>query len=88
MNCQRLLGLIFQDVLLHIIFLRPCEVKFAWATVEKSIRLLDYADKTTLKDGVKNLVDWAKKHGAVEPDYVELELQSERTPMTWTERLY
>lgn len=36
------------------------EVKYAWSTYEKSVRLLDYEDRTTLHDGLASMWRWAK----------------------------
>ncbi len=37
------------------------EVKYAFPTHQKSIELLDYKEKTTLEDGLKEMWAWAKK---------------------------
>jgi len=36
------------------------EVKYAWSTTEKSIKLLDYEDKTTLCSGLSRFWEWAQ----------------------------
>ena len=43
------------------------EVKHAYCTTEKSERILNYKDKTSLKEGLKRMADWAKKNGPMEP---------------------
>ena len=37
------------------------EVKNAWSTHQKSIDLLDFEHKTSLKEGLKKMIEWAKK---------------------------
>jgi len=36
------------------------EAKYAWSTHDKSVDLLDYEDKTSLKDGLTEMWNWAK----------------------------
>merc|ERR1719182_1024694 len=38
---------------------RPCEVKDAWCSIEKSVKLLNYEDKTSLREGMARLMKWA-----------------------------
>ncbi len=52
------------------------EVKHAHCTTEKSEKILGFADKTNLQDGLKKTAEWAKKKGPMEPiiwECVELE---------------
>ena len=68
---------------------RPREVKEAYSTVEKSKKLLGFEDKTSLRDGVKKTIEWAKKQGHKEPKYLpelEIDLQG-KAPITWREKL-
>lgn len=67
---------------------RPREVKHAYCTNDKAKRLLGYETKTTLKDGVQKMVDWAKTIGPKEFVYLdELELTGDKVPETWKNRL-
>lgn len=36
------------------------EAKYAWCTVDKSVRLLDYVEQTSLKEGLQKMWTWAK----------------------------
>ena len=36
------------------------EVKYAWSSYQKSVDLLGYKDKTTLREGLQSMWDWAK----------------------------
>jgi len=66
---------------------RICEVKEAYCTVEKSIKLLGYRDKTTLREGIRKTIEWAKEVGPKEPKYLErVEIEKNLHP-AWKERL-
>lgn len=66
---------------------RPCEVKHAYCTVEKSKRLLDYSTKHTLKEGLRKMIAWAKEIGPQKPTYtLPLEI-TKRAPKVWLHRL-
>lgn len=66
---------------------RPCEVKHAHCTVEKSKKLLGYETHHTLMDGVKKMLEWAKKIGYQKPTYtVPLEI-TKYAPEVWKKRL-
>lgn len=66
---------------------RLCEVKKAYSTVDKSIRLLGYEEKTTLREGVKKTIDWAKKVGGKEPKYLKnIEIKKNLHP-AWRDKL-
>ena len=58
------------------------EIKDAWCTVNKSQRLLGYADKTSLADGLAAMWRWAETadHTCAEPPTVEL---SVGLPVYW-----
>jgi UDP-glucose 4-epimerase len=68
---------------------RPMEVRDAYCTDDKARRLLGYETTVTLEDGIGRMIAWAKELGPQEPRYMEegLELTTEDTPATWTERL-
>jgi len=66
---------------------RPCEVKNAFTSVDKSIRLLDFKDKTSIKEGIHKLVEWAKHVGPKEPKYLDkLEIEN-FAPEVWTKKM-
>ena len=69
---------------------RPGEVKIAYSTVQKSIDLLGYKETKTLREAVREFIEWAyKKYPyGVTPKYsVPLELINEKTPSTWVNQL-
>jgi UDP-glucose 4-epimerase len=66
---------------------RPGEVKHAYCTTEKSEKLLGYRTKHRLEDGIKKMVEWAKKVGPQKPTYrLPLEI-TKKAPRVWREKL-
>jgi UDP-glucose 4-epimerase len=66
---------------------RPGEVKHAYCTIEKSVKLLDYKINYALKDGIKCMVEWAKCKGPQKPSYrLPLEI-TKNVPTVWKEKL-
>ncbi len=62
---------------------RPGEVKYAYCTVEKSMRLLSYGTRFSLRQGIAKMVDWAKQIGPQEPTYtLPLEIHK-KAPKIW-----
>jgi UDP-glucose 4-epimerase len=68
---------------------RPMEVRDAYCTDDKARRLLGYHTTISLEDGVRRMIEWAKELGPQQPRYMEegLELTTEDTPITWTQKL-
>jgi len=67
---------------------RPQEVKEAYCTDKKARKLLGFNSKTSLEEGVKKMVLWAKEIGPQEPRYMDsLEIETEKTPSTWKKKL-
>src|SRR5437667_2773356 len=65
---------------------RPGEVKHAYCTVKKSINLLGYETRNSLKDGLEKMVEWARKVGPQEPTYtLPLEI-TKGAPRVWLEK--
>ncbi|MFA5485307.1 MAG: NAD-dependent epimerase/dehydratase family protein [Candidatus Pacearchaeota archaeon] len=61
------------------------EVKHAYCTIDKSVRLLGYEDKTPLKEGLQKMAEWAIKRGPMQPIIWEnYELEKELPPF-WKE---
>jgi UDP-glucose 4-epimerase len=68
---------------------RPQEVKIALCSSEKARRLLNYKTTVNLKTGLTRLVDWIKEQGAREFSYhLPVEIVNEKTPETWTKKLF
>ena len=67
---------------------RPREVKHAYCTNDKAKRLLGYKTTTTLEEGIKKFVEWARSQGAQDFKYLDtLELKNAKTPETWSKHL-
>lgn len=67
---------------------RPNEVKFATCSSEKARKLLNYKTKTTLADGIKEMVQDIKKKGPKDFRYnYSIEINNEKTPNTWKNQI-
>ncbi len=78
------------DFELHPIFMpdRPQEVKLANCSAEKARKLLGYETKTSLRDGLGEMIEYIKLRGFKPFKYhLDLEIVSDLCPKTWTEQL-
>lgn len=67
---------------------RPREVKHAVCSSHKARRLLGFEQKTELWHGLERLVDWLRAKGPQSFRYhLPIEINSDLTPKTWTERI-
>jgi len=67
---------------------RPQEVRLANCSADKARQLLDYEAQYTLREGLREMVDWIDKRGAKGFDYhLECEIVNDQTPETWTNEL-
>lgn len=67
---------------------RPREVKNAFSTNEKAIKLLGYKTSVSLQEGIAKMAEWAKEQGPQEFKYLDqLELQGDKIPETWKKKL-
>lgn len=67
---------------------RPQEVKLANCSADKSRRLLNYQTEYTLRDGLREMIEWIEAEGTKEFEYhLDLEIVNEETPETWTSQL-
>lgn len=67
---------------------RPSEVEVATCSSDKARRLLGYETKTSLRDGLKSIVDWISGQGPSEFSYhLDIELKKPYTPATWIDKL-
>jgi UDP-glucose 4-epimerase len=65
---------------------RPQDVKYAYCTVEKSMKLLDYKTKHHLEKGLQEMIEWARKVGPQEPTYtLPLEI-TKNAPQVWVNK--
>ena len=67
---------------------RPLEVKYAYCTYDKAVKLLGYMTSTSLEEGIHKMAEWAKSLGPQAWKYRDsLELDSPDMPRTWKEKL-
>lgn len=67
---------------------RPREVKHAYCTNDKAVRILGYQTSIDLKAGVQRMVDWARTIGPQPFQYLdEIELTGDKIPRTWRDKL-
>jgi UDP-glucose 4-epimerase len=67
---------------------RPREVKHAFCTNDKAIRLLGYKTSVTLEEGISKMAEWAKLQGPQEFKYLDdLELKGGKIPVTWATKM-
>ena len=76
---------------LHPIYVpdRPNEVKLATCSSEKARKLLGYETKTTLSEGIKEMIEAIKALGPKDFIYnYDIEINNEHTPNTWKNQLF
>ena len=67
---------------------RPKEVKFASCSSDKARKILGYQTKFSLKESIKLTANYIRKKGPKKFDYhIDLEIENEITPKTWTKKL-
>jgi UDP-glucose 4-epimerase len=66
---------------------RPKEVKHATCSADKARKLLNYKTSVSLKEGIQKTFEYIKKRGTLPFDYnIEIEINNELTPKTWTKK--
>lgn len=68
---------------------RPQEVKHAICSSDKARRLLDYKTTVSLDDGIADMIGFVQRKGVRPFKYhLDLEIVNEKTPKTWSNRLF
>lgn len=68
---------------------RPQEVRLATCSADKARRLLGYQTKYTLEQGLSEMIAYIRERGTKPFSYhLPLEIISDQTPKTWSERLF
>ena len=68
---------------------RPQEVHMANCSADKARRLLGYEAKVPLRVGLQAMVDYIRQRGVRPFTYhLDLEIVNEKTPETWSKRLF
>ena len=68
---------------------RPQEVLLANCSADKARKLLGYEPQVRLEDGIQQMIDWIRDRGPRPFKYhLDLEIINEKTPETWSKRLF
>ena len=68
---------------------RPQEVKIATCSADKIRKTFGYSTKVGLEESLNKMIDYVKKRGVRPFEYhLPLEIISEKTPKTWTQKLF
>ena len=68
---------------------RPNEVKHATCSSDKARKILNYKTTVTLDESIDKVVNFIKKNGTKKFQYnYALEIQNEKTPKTWKEKIF
>ncbi|MFH1978378.1 MAG: NAD-dependent epimerase/dehydratase family protein [Candidatus Aenigmatarchaeota archaeon] len=85
--CNMVLDILNSDIKPEYTEERPCEVKHAHCTTDKSQEVLGYKTTHTLKEGTQRMFKWAQKLGPQKPTYrVPIEVKK-KVPRVWEEKL-
>lgn len=66
---------------------RPQEVPIALCSSDKARRLLGYETTVSLDQGLTDLVDWIRPRVKEFEYHLPIEIESDKTPKTWTQKL-
>lgn len=67
---------------------RPLEVKYAYADHSLARKFLGFKDKTSLREGIRKMIRWARATGPQKFRHLErMEIENELTPKTWSKKL-
>lgn len=66
---------------------RPLEVKNAWCSQEKARKLLGYKEKTSLKEGLAKMAEWALSVGPQPFKYWDSFEIKKKVPEVWSEKM-
>lgn len=68
---------------------RPQEVKLATCSAEKARKLLGYSTQFTLRQGLEEMVHYISQRGPKKFRYhLDVEIVNEKTPQTWTKKMF
>ncbi len=68
---------------------RPQEVKLATCSADKARRLLGYHTEYSLRGGLEEMAEYIQKRGTKKFRYhLDVEIVSEKTPKTWSKKLF
>ena len=68
---------------------RPQEVKLAHCSADKARNILGYNTSVTLDDSIEKIANWIIDVGPKKFRYhLDIEILNEKTPKTWTQKLF
>ncbi len=68
---------------------RPQEVKYANCSADKARKMLGYKTTYTLRQGLQEMIDYIRKRGTRKFKYhLDLEIVTDRTPVTWKDKVF
>lgn len=68
---------------------RPMEVKLASCSADKARKLLNYKTRYSLEQGLSEMIDYIRARGVKPFRYhLDIEIRNQKTPRSWTERLF
>ena len=68
---------------------RPNEIKHATCSSDKARKILNYNTTVALDDSIDKVINFIKKNGTKKFQYnYALEIQNEKTPKTWKEKIF
>jgi UDP-glucose 4-epimerase len=67
---------------------RPQEVKYAYSSHDEARKLVNFEAKTSIEEGIKKMITWAKKIGKQDFIYLKkMDLENKLIPETWSKKL-
>ena len=68
---------------------RPQEVKLATCSADKARKILGYKTQYTLRQGLQEIIDYVQQRGVRKFRYhLDVEINSEKTPQTWKNKMF
>jgi UDP-glucose 4-epimerase len=76
---------------LHPVYVadRPQEVKLATCSADKARKMLGYKTQYTLRQGLQEIIDYIRQRGVRKFRYhLDVEINNEKTPKTWKNKMF
>lgn len=68
---------------------RPNEVKHAFCSSNKARKILNYKTTVSLDESIEKVINYIKEKGVREFEYnYKLEIQNDKTPITWVKKMF
>lgn len=87
--CRRIQRIVGTDVEPIHVDERPQEVKHAYCSSDLAREILGYETTVSLDDGLRQMAEWIRERGPMPFEYhLPLEIVTDKTPKTWTQRMF